>query len=203
MSLLLLDLPEGLKREPVGDLGSEVVHSHGIDGTEHNRLAYWMELLRRKNKGLGFIQDDAFLESLARDRVAVSVVDGEPIGYCIWGRRKNRVKIFYTVVSDLWRRRHYATQMVRALCLREDNRLVEFMECRVRDDLPANEFWKSAGFFNVDAVAPRAKHSIPINVYRMVFRRPVDAGLYLPDYTRPASEVGADEIEGQTLAEWF
>lgn len=117
------------------------------DGRE---LSEQIRVLSRYDKdALGFIPaggEQGLSVLIPRGRVAVCHVDGELAGFCAWTTNEESVKIHQCCVSDAHRGCGIGRSLVQ--CVRAARPGLP-VSCRVRDDLPANEFWTAIGFARV------------------------------------------------------
>lgn len=106
-----------------------------------------MKRLMQLNKDcLGFIPvggDGGLTLSIIAGRVIVAEADRQIVGFLAWTENPDSIQIQQCVVSDAWRRCGVGRSMLAELAAQRPGKS---QQCKVRDDLAANEFWRGCGF---------------------------------------------------------
>lgn len=103
-------------------------------------------LMKAEKDALGFIPSGGLgglSLSVAAGRLIICRVDGRLAGYVAFTENDDDVKVHQCVTEDVFRGCGYGRRMVELLA---ESRPGKTLKCRVRDDLPANEFWTAIGF---------------------------------------------------------
>lgn len=131
-----------------------------------NFVLHWM---RKEHDALGFMPREAVQTKLARGDVVVATENGELAGYCLFGKSYAHARfirpIFQACVDFDARRQKLGLELVGAVerdAVEQGQSLVRLW-CRA--SLPANVFWKAAGYELAGQREGGAKRKTPCNLW--------------------------------------
>jgi len=126
---------------------SNILSPITADNSKQQLLAHYCEKLRRLDThALGFIPFSGFQQAMLRNRMVIEIENGEPAGFLIWGKKRERIKIFMIAIQHDARRIFHATNLMTGILTLKDSQGAEYIQLRCADDLESNQFWKSCGF---------------------------------------------------------
>lgn len=104
------------------------------------------DLMQQEKHGLGWIPAGGaagITLMMNRGKVIVALVDGQLGGYVAFSETPEHVTVNQCVTQDAYRRCGLGRRMIELL---KRNRPGTPLRCKVREDLPANDFWTAIGF---------------------------------------------------------
>lgn len=131
-------------------------------------------LMKTEKDKIGFIPAgdvDGVGAGMRNGRMVRCRIDGALVGYCLFTENDQAVTIAQCVVDDRVRGCGVGRRMVEMI---RRSRPLKLTKCRVREDLPANEFWVAIGFKLMDRVTHETSGSC-LNEYRIESWAPVFA----------------------------
>lgn len=145
-----------------------------------SQIADFCESVRKKEAYcLGFIPAIAYTDSQVRGRLFVELENDEPVGFCLWAKRKKTLRIHQTAIVEDARRIKHATNLVTQVLNDPANKRVNELRLRVADDLPANRFWTAIGCKIVGNVKGGKTWGRTINLYRLKLGKRIDTARQL------------------------
>lgn len=118
-------------------------------------LPYVQALQRKHSDELGFLPRQSLEEYWSRGQINPAYENGDLCGFLLYydGRNGNRPRARPDVIAlhqaciqyDAQRVKH-GTKLVTDLIDHAQRHRFRTIECRVRDDIPANVFWRAMGF---------------------------------------------------------
>jgi GNAT superfamily N-acetyltransferase len=126
-------------------------------------LPYVVHLQKRNTDALGFLPRAALAEKIGRGQIWLSLENGRPAGFLHHGSLAvPEVRIFQAAVQYDARRRQLGLALVQDLADRAADAGARGLSLRCLSFLEANDFWRAAGFTQLDT-EPGAKG--PLNVW--------------------------------------
>ena len=122
----------------------------------------------RNTKELGFLPKAAYATAAAAGRLWVAMPDSQeaqPAAYLFFGGHSNQVRVYQIFVDTAHRGQKLAARLLDRLVTAATRQRKSFITARVAEDLPANEFWRKAGFRCVDQKVGSSASGRSINVY--------------------------------------
>jgi ribosomal protein S18 acetylase RimI-like enzyme len=121
------------------------------------------ELMKEEKWALGFIPcggDVGITDALIRGRVALCFYDGELAGYAAF-TQSDVVRIHQCVVRDRYRGCGIGRRLIDMVAQARPGLT---LQCKVRDDLHANGFWRAVGFRPAGSITHETSGS-QLNLY--------------------------------------
>lgn len=141
--------------------------NHWFSEDKKKRVADRIEVMRKRNgSALGFIPQRSFLKAILRDRIFVAVEFEHVLGFVMWGKVRETVSVYMLCVTEMHRRKGIGTKLIREV-ISAQNQADIHIQCRVREDLSANYFWKDIGFNWYDSVEGGKVRGLLINRYEI------------------------------------
>lgn len=156
-----------LRVPPVVVPGASDVHV--VRDATMKDLRFILHLMKREHESLGFIPREGVERRIERREVSIALENGDVAGFCLFGKSYSHASfirpIFQACIDFDVRRRRLGLDLVGAV---ERSALLDG-QCLVRlwcrASLPANEFWKSAGYVLAGQREGGAKRKIPCNLW--------------------------------------
>ena len=132
-------------------------------------VAFLDSLQRQATEEVAFYPRAALERALMRGEIRTSFENGEPCGYLWHGpiRPFRDVVIYQAVVHYDLRRRHHGFTMLASLAADALAGTASAVRCRCRSSIPANDFWRAAGFVCIDTQPGGRRRGADVNVWRM------------------------------------
>lgn len=109
-------------------------------------LDYILGLARKHTDEIGFLPKATVEHYVRAGQVLLETENNEPCGFLIFGNGWPRLKIYQACIQyDAQRRAHGLALVGRVIALASE-RGCDAVSLWCADDLPANEFWRAAGF---------------------------------------------------------
>ena len=109
-------------------------------------LDYVVSLAKKHTDEIGFLPKATVEHYVRAGQVLLETEDGDPCGFLIFGNGWPRLKIYQACIQyDAQRRAHGLALVGRVIALASE-RGCDAVSLWCADDLPANEFWRAAGF---------------------------------------------------------
>lgn len=105
-------------------------------------------LMRQNNDELGFIpvaHETHIVRCIEKGQLALAIRGPNLIGYALFAGTLEAIRIQQVCVLDAERGGGIGTRLIR-MVIDKRTSIYQRVECSVREDLPANAFWISAGF---------------------------------------------------------
>jgi N-acetylglutamate synthase-like GNAT family acetyltransferase len=125
-------------------------------------LSYIASLQDRFVRQVGYCHRQALEEKIELGRVELALENGEPAGYLHHGTiHRSELRIFQAAIQYDAQRRHLGLSLVDRV-VEKVGTGVQAISLRCLDYLPANDFWKAAGF---ERIAREPGKRAPLNVW--------------------------------------
>ena len=132
-------------------------------------VAFLDALQRQAAEEVAFYPRAALERALARGEITTSFENAEPCGYLWHGpiRPGRDVVIYQAVVHYDLRRRHHGFTMLASVAARALDAHALGVRARCRSTIPANDFWRAAGFACIGVAPGGRRRGAEINVWRL------------------------------------
>jgi hypothetical protein len=140
---------------------AELVHVRLANPSD---LDYIMALQRRNRESVGGLPRPAFEERLARSAILLAAINGDPVGYIMFDRRGDLVRVPQACIQYDARLRRYGLALVGTML----NLHADASEVRLRcaADIDANIFWRSLGFTCVGTITGGTRRNRLLNLWQ-------------------------------------
>ena len=130
-----------------------------------------VDALMKSNSGtLGFLPKVALSEYLERGNVLGAMdADNQVVGYILYGSAPSYIRITHLCVSEEYRGRGIARQLLNALKERRTSQ--EHIRLNCRRDFPAHKMWPSLGFSPVAEKVGRSAEGHLLTIWRYNFAK--------------------------------
>lgn len=112
---------------------------------EH-RASYMTKLAQDCNWELGFIPNTVYPIAIAKDQVTFTEENGELCGFLLHGPPRGEIRVYQTAIDFSLRRLEHGTHAINHLIAKALEADQEKIILHCAADLPANAFWRAAGF---------------------------------------------------------
>ena len=113
------------------------------------------ELMKRHSQTLGFLPTAALRDYLCNEGVIGAKVNGQLIGYLLYGDNRDYFRICQLCVMEQYRGQGIATRLVSFL--KESATTQKAIRLRCRRDFSVNEIWPKLGFVPLNEAPGRSK----------------------------------------------
>jgi hypothetical protein len=152
-------------------------------------LQYILSLARKHTDALGFIPRATVERYVEAGQALLARENEEPCGFLIFGNGWPRLKIYQACIQYDAQRRQRGLQLVGQVIALASERGCDAVSLWCADDLPANDFWRAAGFQLLRSKPGGHRRGRQLNLW--VYWLPTNL---LPGfYTLRDSENGADD----------
>ncbi len=122
--------------------------------------------MKRNSKTLGFLPRAVLEDYLQRESVlGVKALDGQLIGYLMYGNYPNRFRIAQLCVREKSRGQGIARRLLEALKSSATTQKSIRLNCR--NDFPAHKMWRKLGFVPIDEMPGRSKEGHLLTTWRL------------------------------------
>jgi hypothetical protein len=128
-------------------------------------LVYIMSLMRANRESVGGLPEPAIRERLERGTVLLASINDDPVGYLLYDRASDCLRIPQACIQYDARRRKHGEALVAAL-MREHHDVAE-ISLRCAADLEANVFWRDMGFTCTATLPGGRRRGRTINAWAM------------------------------------
>lgn len=98
-------------------------------------------------ESFGFLPEQSYLERAQENRLWVLTTDdNEYVGHLIYGGKHPTLKIFQIYIAEGYRGLGHSNRLITEIKEFAESNSYSLLSARVASDLPANKFWRSAGF---------------------------------------------------------
>lgn len=111
-----------------------------------NDLPFILSASKTAREQIGFVPSPKLAWLCERNQVALSVANGDLVGFVVHGRTAPLIKIWQIWMRPDARRIEYATQLVQHVVQTTTKHDAFAIQLRCATDLPALAFWESLGF---------------------------------------------------------
>lgn len=125
--------------------------------SEDDAVKYAVMLMRKNTDALGFIPRNRLREYHRSGRLLIEFENDEPCGYLAFGISRGTARIHQACIQFDARRRLHGLALVERLYRIAAGAGCSLITLRCRHDLPANEFWRIAGFDLAESGIPAGK----------------------------------------------
>lgn len=133
--------------------------------TEIENLARYMNHLAQKCAyEVGFIPNTVYPQAILKQQVKFTEENGELCGFLLHGPPRGEVRVYQTAIEFELRRLEHGTHAIQRLIAEALEKDQEKIILHCAADLPANAFWRAAGF------VPRGSRNIDHLTKRHAFR---------------------------------
>lgn len=116
-------------------------------------------LAAKDRKNLGFVPLSGYESAIDRGRCFVLRVNGDSVGFVVWGLRNGILRCHQVCVRDDARRILHGTELLHQVCAAAQQHRPHRIELHCAADLQANLFWQALGFDPVELKAAKNKRS--------------------------------------------
>lgn len=133
-------------------------------------LSYVKSLARRFSNQIGFLPEAALLQYLESQKIKIALDNGDPVGYLLGNNHLRWQPLLRPITQaavqfDAQRRHHGQSLLTRTTLEAIAAGQVGLQAC-CREDLDANEFWRSQGFVAICYLTPTTARQHPIICWR-------------------------------------
>ena len=117
--------------------------THGVGAPD---LRYVEHLARSNYEAIGFIPRPRLEQYAARGQVLMAQENNEDAGFLVFGNGRLALRIYQACIQYDARRHELGLLLVARLVKEAQRRGAHLISLWCADDLPANNFWRAAGF---------------------------------------------------------
>lgn len=162
--------------------------------------AYMTKLANECSHEVGFVPNTVYPKAVLRNQVTFSVENNELCGFLLHGPPRHEMRIYQTAIDYDCRRLEHGTHAVNQVikkALEEDQEKI-ILHCAA--DLPANAFWRAAGFVpRGDRHLQHASRRHEVR-WEMLLPRGEDLERFLSEQKKTDSQMRILALFGKTAA---
>lgn len=160
--------------------------------------AYMTKLANACSHEVGFVPNTVYPRAIIRNQVTFSVENNELCGFLLHGPARHELKIYQTAITYDCRRLEHGTHAVHQVIKKalENDQEKIILHCAA--DLPANAFWRAAGFVprgDRYAAHPTRRHEVR---WEMLLPRGEDLERFLEQQRKTDAQIKILELFGKT-----